>query len=222
MLELMKLECKKYLSGWEYFFVILLAMLGIGGSILILKDGPFYHGNELFVKALEEMPRTTASSVFIGGYTGVGLFGAEIRNSYVLPQGRRNILLSKVYIVLLFIAAIDIPTNIYKIVLFNQYEQGQWLVILSLVIVNLILAISVTSVVITLALVFKSKVFNQGSSIVAAGITYLVIDYGVLQIKNSETLINPVMQYVSIIIVISLILSIIFKMAFDRELTKDL
>lgn len=222
MLELMKLECKKNLGMWEYSFVIIILVMGIGGSIMLLNNGPYMSGEELFGRSINGIMNITAAAVVIGGGIGMNLFGNEIKNSYVLPQGRKKIILAKVYIMLIFVGVIYIPSTLLGLSMFKYYPEGKAIILFLLILTNLLLAISLLAILMAVLLRTKSKILNQIFSLVLATVGFLIGSYGMIPIRMEELVFAPVVKYLGIVILIAIISGITYSVAFNKELELDI
>lgn len=214
MIELMKLECKKNLNGWDYFSVVLIMTIGFFGAILLFSKTPFYECEELLRKSFETSRNLVSFPVLVAGGIGVKLFGKEIRNSYVLPQGRKKILVSKFYISIIVLVFLYIPFNLITVSMLRSYPNDIRLLVGTFLVTNLVLSISLITILIAISLTFKSVTVNQIAYIVTAIVAYLIVS-----IYTSGV---PLAQYIGIVIVIAIIAGIIFSVAFEKELVRDL
>ena len=142
------------------------------------------------------------------------LFGGEIKNLYVLPQGRKKILLSKLYVTIMFTITLYLPMGLVILSKLNKYQKGEDLTMVALLITNLILAMSLVVIAITLALKFKSTTLNHIASVVLA-----IVAYGIVSLY---TIGLPLMRYVGIVIIIAVISAITYRLVVEKELVRDL
>lgn len=214
MLELMKLECKKNLRGLDYFSIVLIMSIGVFEAILLFTKGTAYECEELLEKAFESSRNFAAFPVLVAGGIAVKLFGKEMRNSYVLPQGRKKLLFSKLMISISVLLVLYISFNMISVSILRSYPNDGRILVGALIITNLVLSISLITILVAIALIFKSETINQIAHIVVAVVAYLIVS-----IYTSGV---PMEQYVGIVIVIAIIALVIFSIAFEKELVRDL
>ena len=214
MLELIKLECKKNLGWQEYYRLIFFIVWTAVGGLLLINKGVNYEGRRWFGSSLEVINLFEPMVIFTSIVQCSKLFGEEIKNLYVLPQGRNKILLIKLYMTIMYTIILYLPISLLILSKLNKYKKGEDLTIMALLIINLILAISLVVIAITLALKFKSTTLNQIASVVLA-----IVAYGIVSLY---TIGLPLMRYVGIVIIIAVISAITYRLVVEKELVRDL
>lgn len=214
MLELIKLECKKNLGWQEYYRLIFFIVWAAVGALFLINKGVNYEGRRWFGSSLEVINLFEPMVIFTSIVQCSKLFGEEIKNLYVLPQGRKKILLIKLYMTIMYTIIIYLPISLVILSKLNKYQKGEGLTIMALLIINLILAMSLVVIGITLALKFKSTTLNQIASVVLA-----IVAYGIVSLYTSGL---PLMRYVGIVIIIAIISAITYRLVVEKELVRDL
>lgn len=214
MLELMKLEWKKNMGAGECLKLIFIIMWTVLWSVFIINKSVNYEGDTLFNSSLQVMSLFPSAAIFGALMFSGQSFGGEIKNSYVMPQGRKKILLSKVYMTLVYAIIIYLPTSIVILSKFSKYQKGEGLTIVTLILINLVLAVSLVVMGISLELKFKSTNSNIILIIALAGIAYLIT---LLYTKGI-----PLVGYIGMNLVILVVSIIAYKLIVGRELVRDL
>lgn len=209
MIELIKIEWKKNMGTSECIKLIGAIIWTVVWLIFIINKSANYE-----VESLQVMSLFPTVTIFGALILSIKSFGGEIKNSYVMPQGRKKILLSKVYVAIMYAIIIYLPMSLVIISKFSKFQKDEGLTIVALLVLNLVLAVSLVLIGIAISLIFKSSNSNIILIISLAGISYLIT----LIYAKGITLVG----YAGINFVILVVAIVAYKLIVGHEIVRDL
>lgn len=214
MLELMQLEWKKNMGKEEVVKLVTLILWTVFWSIIMINKSDLNEVDTLFKGSLDVMSLFPTAAIFGALMFSSRSFGKEIKNSYVMPQGRKKIILSKVYMALIYAIIIYLPMCIVILSKFSKYQKSEVITLGILLITNLALAVSLVVMGIALVIKFKSTNSNIILIIALAGISYLI--------TLLYTKVITLGGYEMVIFIIFVSCIIVYKLIVGHEIVKDL